>query len=79
MGIEQFKPGWFRSTIESAVISIRAGHDRRAAESYGHKDPFPLSWDDAEALASKMDERFESWTGRTLAQHFAARKSPGCG
>lgn len=74
MSIEQFKPGWLRDAIHRATVSIRARYDRRVAvENYGHSDPYPLGWDDAEELAAYLSKRFESWTGRTLEQHFAAR------
>lgn len=73
MSHNEFKPGWFKDTLHRAALSIRAGHHRTAAISYGNTDPFPLGWDDADELALELSARFESWTGRTLEQHFAIR------
>ena len=78
MAIEQFKPGWLEESLHEAVLSIRVNHDKARADldmrhAGGQPDVFPLGWDEAEELAARMSQRFKTWTGRTLDQHFAAR------
>lgn len=70
---EHLNPGWLARVLHENSLSIRSKQTRGQAERYGCKDQFPISQQETDELAERLSERFKSWTGKTLEEHFAGR------
>lgn len=60
--------------LDEARIRIMATRTR-CYNSLLASEPFPVSWDDAEAILARMNNTFKDWTGRSIEDHIAARTS----
>lgn len=67
-----FEPGWLGRTLTDAVDELRSSHGpgEPITQHCGHA---PLGLRDSFELFKRLDNRFEAWTGKTLAEYLASR------
>lgn len=67
---DTFEEGWLGRQLDAATHRIRASHSA-GSPWVKHMSDSPLNDHDAFQLFKILDERFESWTGKTLAEYLA--------
>lgn len=75
----QLDPGWLASAMRDLPLHIMSRHSRDSGfiQHLGIDIPFPIGWDEGEALLVELSKHFQTWTGRSIEEHIAARPKPG--
>lgn len=70
---EEFDLGWLERACQEAHIDVCASHDRSFFSFNREIHEQQLSTKDIEQLAERLEKRFQSWTGFSLADYRARR------
>lgn len=74
--LRQLEPGWLARSIASAHRRLHVVMTPQDLVNRGLTVTLPLPADEQAQLFNDINQHFEVWTGKTLADHLRAQSSP---